>query len=39
MIEYYLHIDPNELNDSQWAEKYAQLSEIRKMEMKQLGVK
>jgi len=32
MIQYYLHINPNELTDEEWAEKYAQLMEIRKKE-------
>lgn len=32
MLEYYLHINPNELTDEEWAEKYAQLTEIRKNE-------
>jgi hypothetical protein len=33
MMEYYLHIDPSKLSDEQWAEKIAQLLEIRKMEI------
>jgi len=32
MIQYYLHINPDELTDEQWAEKFAQLMEIRKKE-------
>ena len=33
MLEYYLHIDPAKLTDEMWAEKFAQLTEIRKMEL------
>ncbi|MBR1644319.1 MAG: hypothetical protein IJ684_02985 [Bacteroidales bacterium] len=33
MLEYYLHIDPSTLTDAQWAEKFMQLAEIRKMEV------
>ena len=29
MMQYYLHIDPNSLNDVQWAEKFAQLVDVR----------
>ena len=32
MLEYYLHIDPSTLSDAQWAEKFMQLSDIRKRE-------
>ncbi|HOU67778.1 MAG TPA: hypothetical protein PKW49_04220 [Paludibacteraceae bacterium] len=32
MLEYYLHINPADLTDEQWAEKFAQLAEIRKAE-------
>ena len=32
MIEYYLHIDPHKLTDEQWAEKFAQIADIRKRE-------
>lgn len=34
MLEYYLHIDPSTLSDAQWAEKFMQISEIRKREAK-----
>lgn len=34
MLEYYLHIDPNKLSDEEWAEKIAQLADIRKRENK-----
>ncbi len=32
MLEYYLHINPNELSDHEWAEKIKQLSDIRSKE-------
>lgn len=32
MLEYYLHIDPSTLTDEEWAEKLAQLADIRKKE-------
>lgn len=32
MLEYYLHINPNELSDEEWAEKFKQLSDIRMRE-------
>lgn len=32
MLEYYLHIDPTTLTDEEWAEKLAQLADIRKKE-------
>ena len=32
MMQYYLRIDPNSLDDTQWAEKFAQLIDIRKGE-------
>lgn len=32
MLQYYLHIDPNTLTDEQWAEKFAQLKDIRQRE-------
>ena len=34
MLEYYLHIDPSELTDEEWAEKFKQLADIRKREGK-----
>ncbi|MBO7287357.1 MAG: hypothetical protein J6U85_03915 [Bacteroidales bacterium] len=34
MLEYYLHIDPSELTDEEWAEKFKQLADIRKREVK-----
>lgn len=34
MLEYYLHIDPNKLTDEEWAEKFAQVADIRKREVK-----
>lgn len=34
MLEYYLHIDPNKLSDEEWAEKIAQLADIRKRKEK-----
>jgi len=36
MLEYYLGIDPSTLNDAQWAEKFAQLQDIRKKEGKEI---
>lgn len=33
MLQYYLHIDPNTLSDEEWAEKVAQIAQIRKMEV------
>ncbi len=33
MLQYYLHIaDPDSLSDELWAEKFAQLADIRKKE-------
>lgn len=32
MLEYYLGIDPDKLNDEEWGEKIAQLNEIREKE-------
>ena len=34
MLEYYLHIDPSKLTDEEWAEKFAQVADIRKREGK-----
>ncbi len=34
LLEYYLHINPNELSDEEWAEKLAQLNNIRDRESK-----
>jgi len=34
MLEYYLHINPADLSDSQWAEKFKQLADIRQKELK-----
>lgn len=34
MMEYYLHIDPRTLSDEEWAEKFAQLKDIREQEAK-----
>lgn len=34
MMEYYLGINPNELTDEEWGEKYAQLQDIREKESK-----
>lgn len=34
MMQYYLHIDPTALTDEQWAEKWAQLQDIREREAK-----
>lgn len=34
MMEYYLHIDPHTLSDDEWAEKFAQLQNIREGEAK-----
>lgn len=31
-IQYYLGINPDELTDYQWAEKYKQIAEIRRLE-------
>ncbi len=31
-MEYYLGINPNNLTDEQWGEKYAQLNDIRQRE-------
>lgn len=36
MLEYYLHLDPNGLSDAEWAEKFAQLQDIRKREGKEI---
>lgn len=32
LLQYYLHIDPRQLTDEEWAQKYAQLSDIRRRE-------
>jgi hypothetical protein len=32
MMRYYLHINPETLNDYQWSETYAQLADIREKE-------
>jgi len=32
MLEYYLHINPDDLTDEQWAVKIKQLADIRKTE-------
>jgi len=32
MIRYYLHMDPDNLSDQQWATTIAQLADIRKRE-------
>ena len=32
LLEYYLHLDSAKLTDEEWAEKFAQLKQIRKME-------
>ena len=32
LIRYYLHMDPSELSDQQWAETIAQLKHIRQSE-------
>ncbi|WP_262601914.1 hypothetical protein [Kaistella daneshvariae] len=32
MLEYYLGIDPEKLTDEEWAEKIAQLDDIRQKE-------
>ena len=34
MLQYYLGIDPDTLDDHQWAEKFMQLADIRKRELK-----
>jgi len=34
-MEYYLGIDPSKLDDEQWAQKFAQLKHIRKLEGKE----
>lgn len=34
MLEYYLHINPDRLTDEEWAEKIAQLDDIRTKENK-----
>ena len=33
MLRYYLHIDPDTLDDTQWAETFMQLADIRKREL------
>ena len=33
MLQYYLGIDPDGLDDSQWAEKFMMLADIRKREL------
>ena len=33
MLRYYLHIDPDTLDDNQWAEIFMQLADIRKREL------
>ena len=37
LIRYYLHIDPTELSDEQWATSFKQLENIRKDEQKALN--
>lgn len=32
MLQYYMHVDPSTLTDEQWAEKFAQLTDIRERE-------
>jgi len=32
MLQYYLHIDPTELDDNEWAQKFNQLQDIRQKE-------
>ncbi|CAA0253818.1 conserved hypothetical protein [Tenacibaculum maritimum] len=39
LLEYHLGINPKELSNKAWAEKFAQLVEIRKREGKPLNVK
>lgn len=34
VLEYYLHINPNDLTDEEWAEKMAQIADIREREAK-----
>lgn len=34
MMRYYLHIDPTQLSDQEWAVTYKQLADIRKRELK-----
>jgi len=34
MMRYYLHINPDELSDEQWAETFKQLADIREREQK-----
>lgn len=34
MLEYYLHVRPEELSDEEWAEKFKQLGDIREREVK-----
>lgn len=36
MLEYYLSINPSTLSDAEWAEKWAQLQDIRKREGKEI---
>lgn len=38
MLEYYLGIDPSTLTDEAWAEKFAQLQDIRKREGKEMKI-
>ena len=33
MLRYYLHIDPDTLDDQRWAETFMQLADIRKREL------
>nr|DAO04465.1 MAG TPA: hypothetical protein [Bacteriophage sp.] len=37
MLEYYLGINPQTLTDDEWAEKFAQLQNIREQEAKTNG--
>lgn len=34
ILQYYLHIDPDTLNDEQWANAIAALEELRRQEAK-----
>ena len=38
LLEYYLGINPKELSDEAWAEKFAQLKDIRKAEGKEINL-
>lgn len=35
MMQYYLGIDPTTLDDDEWAQKFAQLNDIRQREAEQ----